>query len=453
MAGLTVTLETAKGTLLNSQIGIQTASHNISNADSKTYARQRLITVTNPAYNSSAGWIGTGARVAEVVQQRDQYLDRRLARSIGAEAQSQSLSSQLTITQSRLATDSNSGISGALGSFWDSWDALVQNPTGTAQQTEVTTAAQGLVDAIHSTAEDLTTQADTDIPDQISDGLTQAKDLMDQIANYNKEIARSEYPGHTANDLRDSRMAAVQELSKLLPIQYTETSNGAINISVSDGTTSANLVFEDQVGSLSYDSTAGPNAPITYTGYDGTAVSPTTTQASGGSLTGLLKAREDIHGYLTQLDTFTASLAQEVNSRFNQPPGSKDVFTGTTASTIATVDGFMSGQDATVLGTAASSVAQLQDSDVTFSDGTTAKLGEYLGNIQQQVGLDNSEALDDMDFQKALQTELFSQQQAVSGVSIDEEMVDILKHQQVFQAAAKIIQQTGELMNTVIEMV
>ena len=76
-----------------------------------------------------------------------------------------------------------------------------------------------------------------------------------------------------------------------------------------------------------------------------------------------------------------------------------------------------------------------------------------MSDIQQRVGLDEQNALALGSFQETLRQQLEGQQQSVSGVSIDEEMVDILKFQQVYQAAAKVIQYTAEMMDTIMKMV
>ena len=86
MPGLTSTLEIARSTLLSEQLKIQTASNNIANADNKYYARQRVHSVTNPASQIAAGWIGNGTRADLITQIRDQYIDQQLLTSNSQES-------------------------------------------------------------------------------------------------------------------------------------------------------------------------------------------------------------------------------------------------------------------------------------------------------------------------------------------------------------------------------
>jgi flagellar hook-associated protein FlgK len=103
------------------------------------------------------------------------------------------------------------------------------------------------------------------------------------------------------------------------------------------------------------------------------------------------------------------------------------------------------------LSTTCLAIAKMQDESIAGLDG--ASFGEFLSNSQHKVGSRQNEAQSKAEFFGSLVSELETQQQSVSGVSLDEEMVEVLKNQQVYQAAAKIIQQTSALLQGVIEMV
>ena len=128
MAGLSGTLEIARNTLLNEQVLIQTASHNIANADNKAYARQTANVVTNPAQRFQAGWIGTGAHIDKITQARDQYVEQQLMASASQESDYRTRASFLETIGTYLKDDGTTGLSSDLGKFWDAWDALSQNP-------------------------------------------------------------------------------------------------------------------------------------------------------------------------------------------------------------------------------------------------------------------------------------------------------------------------------------
>lgn len=429
MGGLSLTLETAKSTLLNTQTQIQAASNNISNASSKTYAREQVVLTSNPAFRTSGGWVGTGASVSQIVQLRDQYIEQRLRNSISDENKYSSMSTQLGMVEDAFADDGSTGISEMLGNFWDSWDALGQDPTSTTNQTTVYNAATNLADSIRSTYSNLQDIADQ-LPDEIQDTVDQANTLINNIATLNEQISEIEgSSGYSANDLRDQRYSALQSLAALIPVNYSEDSSGLVTITTTDASGALTIV----------------------SGGTATPISDTNT-ITGGQLGGLKAAQTDLSGYMDQLDDLAATLIDQVNTLHSSNSGTA-VFTGTDASTITASTDFLSGQTSADEMSRAQQIAALQDSEVTFTDGTTATFTKYLANIQKQMGLDTQQAQTAETYNKALHSDLDTQQQSVSGVSIDEETVDLLQYQQVYQAAAKIVDITSQMLSALMAAV
>ena len=130
MAGLTLSLYTGEQTLLNTQTELQTASNNISNASNTWYSRQVAVQQENSTVQVEGGWVGTGASISQVTQMRDQYLDGQVLNATSANSQYTNLTSQLQTIQASVADSGSTGISQALGAFFDSWDTLSQNPSG-----------------------------------------------------------------------------------------------------------------------------------------------------------------------------------------------------------------------------------------------------------------------------------------------------------------------------------
>ena len=122
------------------------------------------------------------------------------------------------------------------------------------------------------------------------------------------------------------------------------------------------------------------------------------------------------------------------------------------ASSITASTSFLSGTSADV-SSCAQAMADLQDSQVSFSDGITATLEQYLSNIQQTVGDDVQQANNNQSFYDALQSQLQMQQQSVSGVSTDQEMINVIQDQQIYEEAAKVVETVSNLMSSVISMV
>jgi flagellar hook-associated protein 1 len=445
MAGLSSTLEIAKNTLLNYQFMIQTATHNIANADNKAYARQRANLITNLPTHIAAGWIGNGARIDQISQLRDQYIEKQLLGSISQESDYRARSTLLGMVSARLRDDGAQGLSQDLGAFWDSWDALGQNPQGLVEKDGVLAATHTLVDSIRDAQAGIN-DLRQGIQTNIRDDIPQINDLLSQVADLNQQIMSLEAGGNNANDLRDQRYQALTDLAQYVDIDYTEQPNGAVTVNLTDGATSVNLVSDQNAGRLQYDT---GNHLISYTDAGGAAINPAVNSLTGGSLNGMLTTVTKIDAYEAQLNTFTAALIDRVNTQYDVGGTGARVLEGTSAADISVNSTFDNA--VTINGAPALAMAELQNTG--FPELGSSRLGEYLGSIQQKVGQDQRSATSRADFQRALSLELSAQQQSISGVSIDEETIDLLKFQQVYQAAAKIVQRTGEMLQTVIDMV
>jgi len=433
MAGLSLTLDTAEQTLLNTQLELQTSSQNISNAGNTWYSREVASQQDTPSVQTMGVWVGTGATVSQITQMRNQYLDNQVLNATSENSQDSRLASALQSIQSYAADSGSSGISQALGNFFNAWDTLSQNPTGLSEQSGVYQAAQNLATTIQSTYSNLNQIATSTLPGQIQDTVTQANSLIDQIAQLNTSISESgTVASGQPDDLIDQRYEAMDQLSQLIPVSFSAGANGMVNVTTNE--------------------TGGPVTIVS----GGTGTNITTSSAiTGGQLGGLLQAQTDLTGYMAQFNTFTASLVSQVNT-LQQANGGSAVFTVTTgqeASTITASNTFLNGQTAANEGPIATNIANLQGTQVNFSDGTTATLQGYLSNIQQQIGSDVQQANTNSSFDQSLLTQLRNQQQSYSGVSLDEEMVNIIQYQQIYQAAAKVVETASTLMSTAISMV
>ena len=196
-----------------------------------------------------------------------------------------------------------------------------------------------------------------------------------------------------------------------------------------------------------------------------------TASISGGKLDGWLTARDvDIQNYLGQLDTLAQGLMQEVNSLHAAGYGldgstGNDFFTGSSAADIAVNPTIVN--DANLIAAAADfdtipgdkpgdngnaiAIAALRET-LTMSGGT-ATFGEYYGSLISDVGHGVQQAQSYHDHQSQMVLHLENYRESISGVSIDEEMVNLVKYQKAYQAAARLVNTAGEMMDTILNMV
>jgi len=456
MSSLTISLEVARSTLLNTQVQMGTVSQNIANADNPAYARQKALVATNPALKTAAGYLGTGARVDQIIQQRDQYVERSLMRSIASQSDYEARATALATVGAQLLDDGDEGISSALGTFWDAWEALSQNPSGLSERTAVTQATTNLASVIRDASSRLADTA-ADLELEVLSEVGTVNDLLERIASLNEAIRLSEGGGQSANDLRDLRYQALTNLAESLPISYQEETNDTpLTITIEDASTQITLVSGHEYGELGYDTT---EHQLNYTDYQVSTYGDF--ELSAGRLNGLMTeyratgtandlayvlANPDAPDltYADRLNAFASMLITEVNDAFGA-----DVFIGTDATDIELNSGFALDPDLDA--DLALSVAALQENK--FDELGSSTFSGYLSSIQQQLGLDEQNAAAQGSFYESLRLQLENQQQSVSGVSLDEELIDLLRLQQVYQAAAKIVQYTSSMMETIMEMV
>lgn len=455
MSSLTISLEVARSTLLNTQVQMGTVSQNIANADNPAYARQKALLATNPALKTAAGYLGMGARVDQIIQQRDQYLERSLMRSIASQSDYEARAESLAAVGAQLLDDGDEGISSALGTFWDAWEALSQNPSGLSERTAVTQATTNLASVIRDASSRLADTA-ADLELEVRSEVGTVNGLLERISSLNEAIRLTEGGAQSANDLRDLRYQALTNLAESLPISYQEETNGTLTITIKDASTKITLVSGHEYGELGYDTT---EHQLTYTDYQGSTYGDF--ELSAGRLNGLMTeyratgtandlayvlANPDAPDltYADRLNAFASMLITEVNDAFGA-----GVFGGIDATDIELDSGFALDPDLDA--DLALSVAALQENQ--FDELGSSTFSGYLSSIQQRLGLDEENAAAQGSFYESLRLQLENQQQSVSGVSLDEELVDLLKLQQVYQAAAKIVQYTSAMMETIMEMV
>jgi flagellar hook-associated protein 1 len=277
--------------------------------------------------------------------------------------------------------------------------------------------------------------------------------LLTTIADLNGQIARFEVnaPG-SAVDLRDEREAKLEELAAKLPVSVVDAGGGQIQLTAKD-TSGATVIILDK--------TTVP-APVAFTGTALTAGSPTATLAlSSGSINGSLTARDGaVQTLRDNLDALANQLVTSVNQVYNPSGTAGDFFVATgltagtiqlsssvTASNLRASNGGAAGDNAVALG-----IAQLagQTFSTAGGDAIDGTLSSFYSTTVTGIGQALSSANARVDDQTNIQKLVKSQRDAVSGVSLDEEMADMMKFQRAFQASSRVFNVVDELLDTVV---
>jgi flagellar hook-associated protein 1 FlgK len=296
---------------------------------------------------------------------------------------------------------------------------------------------------------------------------TQINQLSKNIASLNQQITQVEAAsGTTANGLRDARQAAVEQLSGLVNIKATTQSDGSVTVALADNS-SVVLVHEaDSNGagttqSLSVSYNANASVPLTVsgstTGMLGTGV------PSGGSLGSDLNVANDVigspaasgnTGILGALDGVANQLRTQMNAQnqagydLNGTAGGT-IFTGTGASDLAVNSSVVSNPSLIAAGNGSGPLDgsnALAMSQIQNNAAITPAFQTMVANLGQTV----STAQSSQTTQDQVSQQLQTQRDSVSGVSIDQEMTNLINFQQAYSASARFITTISGLYDTLV---
>jgi flagellar hook-associated protein 1 len=419
-------LQTALSGLEAAQAAITTTGENIANANTVGYTRQTVQTAaTTPLTIPGQGGgsqVGTGVTITDISRIRNQFLDVQYRAQNSATSNANSNASELGQVQTALNEPSDSGLQSVMGKFWSAWSSLASAPTNPAAQQAVVDAGQTLTSTFNAVSQQIqTVQAQAS---QQYASLTGANGQVAQdaqtIATLNQQIAQATQAGISPNTLMDQRDHALDDLSSLAQISVSTGSNGAVTVNFGDA-----------------------SSPLV----SGTTVTwpQTLTSAAGGQLGSLLNMSSStgpIGQYLSSLDSVANSVISSVNAL--QP--SSPFFTGTSAGTIAVA--------------ATASTIQTSSSSTSGADLATA-IGNLSGGAADQsyaafvgqVGSGVAAAQTSQSTQQAVLTAVSNQRQSVSGVSLDEEMTNLIQYQQAYQASARVMNAINTTLGTLINSV
>lgn len=297
----------ALGGLNAAQAGLATTSHNINNATTVGYNRQRVMVSTAGAQATSNGYIGRGVQVDTVVRSYDSFLYKQLVGAQGSGAQLQTQYDQVSAINNLFA-DRTVGIAPGLTNFFTSMNAVASKPADPAARQDLLGKANSLATQIRSAYTEMQNQR-IGLNTQITTTVEQVNSYLSRIDDLNQQIslATGKAGGSPPNDLLDQRDQAVTELNQLVGITTYEQGD-KINISLANGgqaLLSGNTIYPLQAVASAKD--AGRTA-IAYTLPAGSgktvAVELNDAEVTGGSLGGLLQFRS------SSLDVMQSKLGQ-----------------------------------------------------------------------------------------------------------------------------------------------
>lgn len=241
-------LEVARRGLVTQQTALQTVGHNIANANTPGYTRQRVnFNQTEPYPPASMnrpqipGQMGTGVEAGSIQRVRESFLDIQYRSENNKLGYWNSRAEALQKMEEIMNEPSETGLSTTLDRFWQAFQDLAVNPTNAGARSVVRQRGVALAETFSYLSNSLTS-VQQDIKNEMNVTVKQVNSLSQQINNLNKQIGEIEPHGYLPNDLYDERDRLIDELSQIVNIKTTPVGSGGNALAIADGKVSIDLV-------------------------------------------------------------------------------------------------------------------------------------------------------------------------------------------------------------------
>ena len=456
MSGLYTSLTMAARALSAQQLGLEVTGNNIANVNTAGYARRTIEFAAVRPYSSMSA--GNGVEVTGIRSIRDRLLERRVREEVPSEGRAQELTEILQVVEAGIGATGKS-IDGRLTEMFGSFARLADAPTSAVARADVLNTANELTQAFHETAgrmSDAQRQADT----RVRSTVEEINAVAAQIATLNRSMGAS---GPEARlPLQDQMSTLLRELNTLVNADIVERPEGGVDVTVGNGRA---LVIADE--SYRLEAVSQPPSGWAAVQAGGRDI---TLEIRGGRVAGAIEARDTaIPDYLTRLDAIAYEMVQQVNTLhqdgFDQLGNTNQDFFAPLASAagaarLIEVDSAVAADSRRI---AAAGVNQIGDNtvakglanlrDALVLDGNSATLVDGWSHLAYRVGRDTRSAIDGLKAQADIVEQIDALRDSVSGVSLDEEAVQMIKFQRAYEANARFFSTVDQTLSMLFQIV
>jgi flagellar hook-associated protein 1 FlgK len=462
-------LSTATRSLITQQKAIDVTGQNIANVNTPGYSRQRVVMQPSAPINFEPGQMGTGVKAAEIQRIYDGFIGSQINGENATLGQWEATESGLARIELIFNESAGVGLEQAMSEFWSAWQDLANNPSGYPERTALLSRSDTLARTFNTMSTNLQ-QIQMDYDRTIGGTVEDINLLTRQIVDLNEKIGEVEVAGQNSNDYRDQRDQLLKELANLIDISTYENDRGQVTVMTGNGTT---LVQSPHAYELTTVTNADGLQNVGWMDRSGNTID-ITAAISGGELKGWLDVRDGhAQDYLERLDALAGSIIAEVNAVHQAgfgmtvdplsgaPVTGQPFFAGTTASSMAVDPAIAVDVNriaaattaATVPGDNRNAIAMVNLQGTLTMNANSTTFDNYYSALVSGVGNDVRNASANHEYEEAMVAHLESYRESVSGVSLDEEMVNLVKFQHAYEAAAKLITTVDDMLNTVLNMV
>lgn len=465
MATLNSALQIMTGALTADQSALDVTSNNVANANTPGYTREVPLFQANDSVTINGISYGQGVQMTATQSQRSLVLNASVQQQTQAQQATNSQWTALTqvediFNQVTTATSGSTGVNSLgdqVSNFFNSLTALAANPSGVSLRESVLTAAGQMASSFNSAASQLGQQTDS-LNTQVQDTVDQINPLLTSIAQLNHQISTA---GPTSNtgQMEDQRQYDLQQLSQYIGINVVPNQNNSLTVTTTSG---ALLLSENQAFQLTTSNVGG--STDVFSNAPGATTDITAAQAGGGGqLAGLLTARDqNIPSILGQINTLAFAVANQINSV--QTAGTD--LNGTAGQPMFTIS---ATDPAASLSVALTNPSLIAASAAGNGPGDNTNLesminvqnlatvggqtpGNYYASFISQLGSQVSGLNTENQAQQASLTQVQSQINSLSSVSLNEEAANLQTYEQAYQSASQVFSIVDTLVMSALNL-
>lgn len=423
MPSLMGTLHSAASGMTANQTAIQTTSHNITNLNTPGYTRQRVEQkASRPysqiGYNSSMGpgQLGTGVQVTDITRIRNTFYDFQFRSESHSYGEISVRYDYYKNIENIFNEPSDNAISSSLNKFFNGWHELSKDPNNIGAKNIVIENGKFLANNISQSYSKLE-KLKENIDKQTSDMLNDVNSMLGSLKELEENIKIVQATGKSPNDLMDERDRILDDLSFKLNIQ-----NDDVKAAMADG-----KVTLDELEKID----------------------------ASGEISGALKMAKELDSYMNDLKTLAKGIADSVNNIYNDGLGADDVkdlfvFDEDKNPMLGINEELLNDSSKLQMTTdKALKLFNLKDEKVNIN-GKDITINNYYNSIIEKLGHATQNVVREEKNQSQLMLSIDNSRLSVSGVSMDEEMINLIQFQHAYNASAKVISTIDSLLDVVV---
>ncbi|MCY9546093.1 flagellar hook-associated protein FlgK [Lysinibacillus xylanilyticus] len=498
-------LEASKRGLFTQQTALYTTGHNISNANTLGFTRQRANMQATPGFPSPGlnqpvypGHLGTGVEVSSIQRMRDQFTDRQYRQETNKLGYWDSTAKSISQMEDIMSEPSEFGINQSFTDFWKSMEDVIDNPKDTAARQVLISKGVAIAESFNYMDRQLK-QIQGNIGNEISVSTDKVNSILKQIAALNKQIQEVEPSGYVPNDLYDARDVLVDQLNEHIPVTVSMQKSGGLAKDVAEGSmtitylsadgTPIKLVDGKQYAALAtmdtndrrIDGDVDDQATGSYANFKEIKISaigePPGDPANGIAIDyskmdpgkGSLRALIDAYGHSGGQGTYPEmlanldNLANEFITKFNEAHSKGFGLDGSTG------QNFFSGTTARDFKVVITDPKQVAVSDTAGEEGNNGNMRKlaalqsqaqdnlkkgtfqnYYKSLVGDLAVKGQEAVRSAFNSETMHLEISKRRDSMNSVSLDEEMTNMITFQQAYNANARMITVVDETLDKII---